>query len=351
MISEFAIEFSDIVRETLKSLSFKITDLSEIEPPNELYPDLLLQKDHLSFYCEIKFYRSYTVNASYIRKAAQILASYRKQDTVKHRLLVVSCVLPTLLKEEVYNSYNVVVWDRSNLANFLVSVGREDQTERLGILIMDSQQGLNTKLPYEDIDEDTERDPLNYFTKLPIKKISLDENKNSLIAELQNIKAGKKGWALFENKCIEILKYLFEKDLSVWKVQKLTDDGLSRFDMICRINSQDDFWKTIIHSFNSRYIIFEFKNYLDPLPQDMIYNTERYLFPKALRGTAIIIARNGAHPSSISAAKGALREHGKLILVLDESNLKDMIRKKEKGDSPNDYLSDKLDEYLITIAR
>ena len=130
-----------------------------------------------------------------------------------------------------------------------------------------------------------------------------------------------------------------------------TDDSLSRYDLISRIVSVDDFWRTLVHSFNSRYILFEFKNYSDQLPASQIYSTERYLYPKALRAVSMIIARQGASQNALTAAKGALRESGKLILILNQEDIEEMVRRKDRGDSPSDYLSDKLDEHLISLSR
>jgi hypothetical protein len=138
--------------------------------------------------------------------------------------------------------------------------------------------------------------------------------------------------------------------LSIWKRQTTTDDELSRFDLICRITSNDDFWKTIVQSFHSRYILFEFENYSKKIGQNQIYTKERYLFTKALRSVSFIISRIGANEQAITASKGALREQGKLILILNRNDLCKMLELKDNGGSPNDYISQLLDEYLISLS-
>lgn len=357
-IHSFYNDFTDIVQAAFRGLSFKVSDLDDLQYNRKnivFQPDLIIQKDLISIICEIKFYRSRKVPNGTIRTVANAIASFPSNE-ISNRAIIVSSIVPYSIKEEIFKTYNVVVWDRSNLTNFLIAANREDKAEELGTLIMEAQQGLDTRLPYDGVNEDTEKDPLKYFkqdSSVADSSVSYEMKSKgaNLIAELKAIPEGKPGWLEFENKSVEILKYLFNNDLSVWKQQQRTDDELSRFDMICRVNSLDDFWRALVSSFNSRYVLFEFKNYKDPIPQGQIYTSERYLFPKALRGTAIIIARNNAHDNAISAAKGALREHGKLIMILDQSDLIEMVRKKDNGDIPSDYLSDKLDEHLMSVSR
>ena len=45
--------------------------------------------------------------------------------------------------------------------------------------------------------------------------------------------------------------------------------------------------------------------------------------------------------------KGILRENGKLIIVLDDEDIKEMIKLKEEGEDPTIILTNKLD-YLLT---
>ncbi len=344
--------FSLFIERLLTLLSFEVQREPKLPHWEQLYqPNFLISQKHLIAICDIKFYRSRIVHSELILQAAQNLAFVSNATGFKYLLVVSSIVDPTT-KEKVSN-LGIVLWDRSNIANFLLAINRYDLLEEFGLIITESQQGTDTSLPFESIDEDTIRDPLSYFNRseptiaLPL---SISTGKR-LIAELNNIPSGKEGWAGFETKCIEILEYLFEKDLTLWDKQTRTDDGISRFDLICRIVPTDDFWRTLVQSFNSRYVLFEFKNYNDGLPAGQIYTTERYLYPKALRGTSIVIARNGATGSALAAAKGALRESGKLLLIISENDLKEMLTLKDKGDSPSDFLSGKLDEHLISLSR
>jgi len=49
--------------------------------------------------------------------------------------------------------------------------------------------------------------------------------------------------------------------------------------------------------------------------------------------------------------QGAMREHGKLMLVIDDDQVCKMLHMKDKGDDPTDLLFDVADEFLLSLPR
>ena len=64
------------------------------------------------------------------------------------------------------------------------------------------------------------------------------------------------------------------------------------------------------------------------------------------------MSRKGADENALAAAKGCLRESGKLILCLSDEDLIQMmdIKLKEQR-KPAEYLSDMLDDMLINLEK
>lgn len=173
----------------------------------------------------------------------------------------------------------------------------------------------------------------------------------SLFQEYQEIKTGTKHFVQHEEKCTCILKYLFGDYLEGWYRQHRTDDELNRYDLVCKVMSDEEFWKNLKTYFQSLYIIFEFKNYRDLLRQTQIYTTEKYLFAKAFRNVAFIISRKGASINAKRSTDGILRESGKLIINLCDADLHDMLTLKDSGSNPTDYLQDLLDQKMIKLSK
>jgi hypothetical protein len=184
----------------------------------------------------------------------------------------------------------------------------------------------------------------------------------TLCQELRAIKPtrGKKRATVtataFEKKATECLKYLFEGDLSFGSNQHPTKTGLSRFDLIARVSSKNEFWSMLVSDFRSRYVVFEFKCYTDKITQGEILTTEKYLYVPALRSTAIIISTNGPDKNAYATACGALRENGKLIINLTVEQICKMLHAKDgtTEDAPSDVEGElfiELDKMLMSIER
>ena len=188
---------------------------------------------------------------------------------------------------------------------------------------------------------------------IEINSLQHDNYTKSLIEEMTLCQAGNPMARKYEILCHKLLENIFSEDLTLWKEQQKSNSELYRFDLLCRIKdgNQKTFWSILERYFNSKYVIFEFKNYNGAVSQKEIYTTEKYLYSKALRSVGIMIAANGYDDNARWAAKGCLRENGKLILLLETKDLIAMNRLKESQEDPADYLQDKLDELLLELEK
>ena len=182
----------------------------------------------------------------------------------------------------------------------------------------------------------------------------LQNEARDLKKNMQSWQGGKQtNAAAYEKLCTRTLMRIFADDLTLWREQAKSNSDLFRFDLICKIkrDNHKDFWEMAERYFSSKYIIFEFKNYSGKVTQKEVYTTVRYLYTKAMRGIAIIISPNGMDDNGGKACRGVLRDEGKLILSLTNDDLLEMLRMKEDGEDPADFLSDKLDELLIDLEK
>ena len=176
----------------------------------------------------------------------------------------------------------------------------------------------------------------------------------SLKEKLQRIKPGLEQYQQYEDACVEILKYVLGDYLTLWSVQEKTNNSMYRFDLCCKIKSgtNQDFFNMVQQYFNTKYIVFEFKNYAERITQKEIYTTEKYLYEKALRRVAVIISRRGADENALAAARGSLRETGKLILCLSDKDIMDLIDIKDKNEqSTGNFFEAMLDDLLIHLEK
>ncbi len=337
--------FEDLVRRILTAINF---DVAKNDVRGERGFDLLATLGNEQLAIEVKYYRTARAQPSLIEAAALRLVNNAVHAQAMKAVLVVSCVIPHKLEEQLVKKFNLVFVDRDVLRVWVANF--PDLLEELDALLE-----LDPSQPHRVRSTEDSHQPNSVWTKTRHLKYippqPQDTMGTDLCRELKTVKRGRAEWAKYERICAKILKYLFPHDLHGWHSQKRTDDGLSRFDFVCRVRPTTEFWKFVIDHLNSRYVLFEFKNYSGEIKQGQILTTEKYLLERGLRRLAIILTRKGVKRDAIAMTQGAMREHGKLMLVVNDEKLCEMLHMKEEGEDPTDCLFDLADNFLLTLPR
>lgn len=173
------------------------------------------------------------------------------------------------------------------------------------------------------------------------------------VTKVVSLSTGREGvpWRLYEDLCYEGLQYVFEGLLDGWRTQAPVAGDANRFDAPATISGDDAISRTLIEDFRSRYILFEFKFYAEAVRANLIHITEKYLYPTALRGCAVIISPKGLAAPATQACHGALREVGKLILDLQTTDLCRFLEARDGGTQPTEGMEQRLDTFLLAIGR
>ena len=256
------------------------------------------------------------------------------------------CVVANLVSNETKRKYEEAklgyVWDIRNVL-WLFEDYPELKNELISILNY-SVENIEPERP----------EPFIFEESSQMENTDPESVADSYIAQLKVLETGSAAFKKYEELCVSILKYILGEYLTLWEQQKTTEENLYRFDMCCKIKNgvTQDFFDTICKYFSTKYIVFEFKNYEKPITQREIYTTEKYLYEKALRKVAIIISRKGADKNAKMAARGSLRESGKLIICLSDEDLKAMLQIKKDGEkTTGGYLEGILDDMLMRLEK
>lgn len=335
-MNNLAQKFEQLVADLLKANQFSVSVVLDQRARFDF--EATLAGDRWAV--EVKYYRTKRAQPSLIEKAAAALLESARDRNFTKAMLVISSFLDPVIRESLENKFNIVFVDRvdlsiwANQAPHLLDplAGLLEETPSSG------RRGLN-RIDYSLSFDST---------------VSLPPSTNEgadLCEELRIMGRGKKYWQLYESLCERILRYLFPNDLSGWHKQMRTDDGLNRYDLICRLSPTTDFWNFVDGQLASRYVLFEFKNYSAPIKQGQILTTEKYLLPLALRRLGIILSRKGADKSAQLTVAGAMRESGKMMLILDDLKICDLLHAKDRGDDPSDHLFQLSDDFLMQLNR
>jgi len=155
----------------------------------------------------------------------------------------------------------------------------------------------------------------------------------------------------YENLCQQVFLFVFDPYLYDFRRQMETTDGGNRYDFICRIRSGNSFWDSLRTDFRTRAILFECKNYDKKITADQVYSTERYLFSTALRTVCFLVSRLGPNEGCKRAAQGAMRESGKLVLLLSNEDMINLIKLTTEENGPTDYLDAKIWDFVVSLPR
>lgn len=318
--------FENVVSKIFENAGYSVNQDGQLQHQLE-YADIIAEKENRRYCIEVKYLQLR-------ERAVDRICSIGKTHGMTP-VAVVGSKIDDIRRNHYLEKYpDLILLD---IANLLFAV--QSYTELRNELI--------AALPFSI----EEIEPQEGFLQIDI--LQHDDYTNSLIEEMNLCKAGGPLARTYEVLCHKLLENAFSEDLALWKEQQKSNNELYRFDLLCRIKdeNQKTFWSILERYFKSKYVIFEFKNYNKPITQKEIYTTEKYLYAKALRSVGIIIAAHGYDENAYWAAKGCLRENGKLIILLDTDDLIEMNKLKQNSEDPSIFLLDKLDVMLSELEK
>lgn len=310
--------------------------------------DIVANKGNEIIAFEVKMYRNLYNSKSVLDNAVEQVLLYKHYLTQSNErekvlfILVVPYEIDEKIQNEIYEQSNVIVWSINNLIYLC-----EEEKKLLDLLasyIPYSLLNLESRKPQEI---ERKKEPII------IKKEEHPSITEKYLRKLKKCKAGKKNGAAidYEKICTEIIYYLFKTEFFKFSEQHHTDDEMFRMDLICSLKGTTEFWNFLITFYNTKFVVFEYKNYSKPISQNLIYITEKYLFSAALRNVAFIVSRKGFDKNAKKAALDCLKENGKLIISLNDEDLIKMVSMKENGEEPSDYLLDIIEDILMSVSK
>lgn len=182
-----------------------------------------------------------------------------------------------------------------------------------------------------------------YYKPEPLFKIEeTKQEKHSLIKKIESYRAGEDEWKKYEDVCEEVLEYLFYPQLGTPISQARTENGIHIRDYILHIPyDASGYWNYIRDKFDSIGLVIEIKNKIVLEPNDLVI-TSKYLNEKRCGRFAILITRTNIKENVWYEVKRLWKEDDKMIIVLNENELKKMIELKQDNTDPERYLDQRL---------
>lgn len=174
----------------------------------------------------------------------------------------------------------------------------------------------------------------------------LPKEANTLLGRLKELSPGEKSWREYEGLIEEIFNYLFVPPLEKPQSQRRATNGLEIRDIIFPNHVELGFWAYIRSEYKGSYIVVEAKNKLEPRKNDVVQLSD-YLVEKQTGLFGILPSRGISQPAIYQRRKAYSAEPHKMIVLLDDKDIVEMILKKSRGEDSEHVLRDRIDLYRM----
>ena len=119
--------------------------------------------------------------------------------------------------------------------------------------------------------------------------------------------------------------------------------------MIFENSAVDGFWSQIRNTYSAHYVVADAKNYGAPLKKQPVLDIAHYLKPYGCGLFGLLVSRKGAGLSALHAIREQWIGGQKLIVVLSDSELEEMINIKADGGKPEEVIRKAIADFRMSL--
>lgn len=196
------------------------------------------------------------------------------------------------------------------------------------------------------------KDLFPFFTKIYINEKSesvADTTCTNLIRELRSIKSGRQNWGEYQKLIKKILDFLFTEKLSSPIEESSDFTKTNRRDFILRNYAENGFWALIRQRYLADFIVVDAKNHSKKVTKKEVLQISNYLKAHGTGLFGLIISRNGGDKSSDYTCREIWAIHSKLVIILDDNDIENMLLAKKSGSSIEEIIQQKIEKFRLSI--
>jgi hypothetical protein len=190
--------------------------------------------------------------------------------------------------------------------------------------------------------------------EIEVKSQDVEQKKKTIgrhIGALATIGSSADGAGEFEQWCFKTIRWVFAGGLRNVEM-KPNKNAVSRRDVVGRNDGSTHFWRRVLEDYEARQVVFEVKNYDEPLQDD--YRQALSYLGDPYGRIAFIVYRSDRINLTASLGLSWMREyykssqHRALIVRVSSKFLCDQLsklRSAEKADAPDEAMAKLLDQY------
>ena len=187
----------------------------------------------------------------------------------------------------------------------------------------------------------------------PILLAAIGKNRKSseevLIHELEVCKPGKEDWAKYQKLVGRILERLFCPPLSPPLAERSDAEQVNRRDYILPNYAESGFWHFLRTTYQADYIVVDAKNYKNDVGKKEALQIANYLKPHGAGLFGMIFCRDSIDNSCECTLKEQWTIHRKLIIVVSDSDIKQMLLNKSSNGPPEEIIKQKIEDFRLSM--
>lgn len=119
--------------------------------------------------------------------------------------------------------------------------------------------------------------------------------------------------------------------------------------MIFENPAVEGFWSYIRNTYSAHYVVADAKNYGAPLTKQPVLDIAHYLKPFGCGLFGLLLSRKGAGASALHALREQWIGGQKMMVVLSDSDLEEMIKIKAAGGKPEEIIRKAIAEFRMSL--
>lgn len=169
------------------------------------------------------------------------------------------------------------------------------------------------------------------------------------INKLHGCKPGREDWSKYQKLIGEVLTFLFCPPLLCPISEKSDTSGANRRDFIFPNYCDKGFWSYLQSRYSADYIVIDAKNYQKNITKREVLQIANYLKKHGPGLFGIIITRNGVSESASYTLKEVWALHKKMIVILQDYDIEQMLLEKLTNREPENILRQKIEDFRLSI--
>ena len=251
---------------------------------------------------------------------ASALERYGRRDGDVMAVIVVPGAVSPRFKEP-FQRQNIEVWDRDWIEE-LISRHRSRASEELIARIARYESTERAQAPTEA---------------------------EALAARLAQTPCGRADAYFYQDLCVEIFDLLFCPPLEKPLTENRNESGVNRRDIILPNYASDGFWQFMRDAYRADYVVLDAKNLCGGVKKTHVLQLANYLESHGTGLFGMLLTRTGSERSAEIVRREQWAVHHKLILVLTDDDLRQMLLAVGAGESPEGSIRQKIEAFRLGV--